>query len=134
MGKKKKRLEATLQKKISEIVQQDLNDPRLGFITVTSVELSNDFKFGKVLFSALGASGKEETEGKIKLYEEVLNHSSATIQKIIASDMQLRFTPKLTFRYTDRLRKGFEISSLIDRARATDLDHVHDDDESDTKE
>jgi len=123
MGKKKKRIESLLAQEIPAIVQQ-LNDPRLGFITITSVELSNDFRSAKVSFSALGVEGEEESAGRIRMYEKVLNRSAPTVQREIACRLNLRFTPKIEFTFSDSLRKSIEISRLIKKARETDLDHI----------
>ena len=131
MGTKRKRMESLLQQEISSIVQKDLSDPRIGFVTITHVELANDFKSAQVSFSAISGSGEDETEGRIRLYEEVLNHSAGTVQMIIAKSLKLRYTPKITFAYDDGLKKSMEISSLIREARSSDVDHIHPDDEPD---
>jgi ribosome-binding factor A len=122
--KKKKRIESLLLQEISSIVQQ-LNDPRLGFITITSVELANDFKAAKVTFSALAPSGKEEPAQRINMFEKVLNHSAPAVQKEIALKLDLRYTPRLTFVFSEGLRKSMEMSDLIKKARETDLDNIH---------
>lgn len=124
MGTKKKRLEGLLCREIGAVVQQQLGDPRLGFITIASVELSRDFKFAKVYFSAIQSSGGEEPANKIRMFERVLNHAAPTVQKHIAKELKLRHTPKVRFVFTDGLRRSFEISQLIKEARDSDMDHI----------
>jgi ribosome-binding factor A len=123
MGNKKKRIESLLAQEIPLIVQQ-LNDPRLGFITITSVSLSNDFRYAKVSFSALGYEGDEEPERRISMFENVLNHSAPAVQKEIAEKLDLRYTPQLTFVFSEGLRKSIEMAALIKKARAGDPDHI----------
>lgn len=131
MGTKKKRIESLLAQEIPMIVQQELNDPRLGFITITEVEIAKDFKHAKVFFSALGADGKDEPEERILMFEEVLNSCAGEVQRSISRRLELRFIPVLRFIYTDSLRKSVEISELIRKARATDLDNVNPDNSDD---
>jgi len=125
MGTKKKRIESLLAQEIPLIVQQ-LSDPRLGFITITSVSLANDFRSAKVYFSALGTEGDEESENRIEMFENVLNHSAPAVQREIADKLDLRYTPRLIFVFSEGLKKSIEISELIQKARAGDPDHLED--------
>ena len=59
MGKsiKQKRLEGTIRKNISDIIQFGLKDPNVGFVTITDVQVSNDHSFAKVFVTFLGKIG-----------------------------------------------------------------------------
>ncbi|MFC1582490.1 30S ribosome-binding factor RbfA [Planctomycetota bacterium] len=131
MSNKKKRVESLLAQEIPAIVQRELSDPRLGFITITQVEVASDYRSAKVYFSALAANGEEEPENQIKAYETILNNSAGVVQRVIAATLNLRFTPRLRFIFSDSLRKAMEMSDLIRKARASDLDHIEEDPESD---
>ena len=124
MANKKNRIESLLAQEIPTIVQRELNDPRLGFITITSVELAKDYQSAKVFFSALGTAGQEEPDKQIKVYETVLNIAAPAVQRVIAATLNLRFTPRLHFVFSNSLRKSMEMSALIREARSSDLDHL----------
>jgi ribosome-binding factor A len=120
---KSKRAENILAQEIACIVQQDLNDPRIGFVTVTEVVLSRDKHYAKVYFSAINPKGREENDGTIALFEKVLNNAAPEVQRTLGGRLTMRCIPKLTFIFTDSIRKSFEISNLIRKARESDLDH-----------
>jgi ribosome-binding factor A len=131
VGNKKQRVESLLAQEIPSIVQRELSDPRLGFITITHVEVASDYRSAKVYFSALGTTGEEEPENQIKAYETILNNCAGVVQRVIASSLNLRYTPKLRFIFSDSLRKSMEMSDLIRKARASDLDHGEQEPEDD---
>ncbi|MFH1707560.1 MAG: 30S ribosome-binding factor RbfA [Planctomycetota bacterium] len=123
MGTKSKRAENILAHEIARIVQQDLNDPRIGFVTITDVVISRDKHYAKVSFSAINPKGAEETDATIALFEKVLNNAAPEVQRTLGKRIAMRCIPKLTFVFTDSIRKSFEISTLIRKARESDLDH-----------
>jgi len=82
----------TLRREISIILHDELEDPRLGFVTVTRVELTQDLRYAKVFFSVLG---KEED---YKRTREALDSALGFIRRLIAQRINLRFTPEIAFR------------------------------------
>ncbi len=131
MSNKKQRAESILAQEIPAIIQRELSDPRLGFITITKVELAKDYRSARVYFSALGTTGEEEPDKQIHVYETVLNNSAGVVQRVIASTLNMRFTPKLRFIFSDSLRKSMEMSDLIRKARASDIDRTEEDGDGD---
>jgi ribosome-binding factor A len=81
-----------LKKEISNIIHDELNDPRLGFVTVINVELTQDLRCAKVFFSVLG---KDQEYKKTK---EALDSALGFIRRLIAQRIRLRFTPEITFK------------------------------------
>lgn len=94
---------SAIHKEVSSIVHDELKDPRLGFITITRVELTPDLRYCKIFFSVLG---KAEDYLKTK---KALDSALGYIRRLIAQRIQLRFTPELSF-YED---KGGEYSVRI---------------------
>lgn len=84
-----------IRKEISSIIHDELKDPRLGFITITRVELTQDLRYAKIFFSVLG---KEEEYKKNK---EALDSASGFIRRLVAQRIRLRFAPEISF-YEDR--------------------------------
>lgn len=81
-----------IQKEVSNILLNEINDPRMGFITITDVEISPDLKSAKIFFSVLG---KPEDYNKTK---DALKSANGFIRKLIAERLQLRFAPEIFFR------------------------------------
>lgn len=86
------RVAEAIKKEVSNIIHHELKDPRLGFITITQVELTRDLRYAKIFFSVLG---KDEERKKSK---EALDSALGFIRKLIAERINLRFAPEITFR------------------------------------
>lgn len=98
-----KRVNETCLEALGEILQEDIKDPRLGFVTVTKVEVSPDLKQARVWVSVLG--GEEEVEESFR----VLEKAKGFIRSRLGTKVRLKFTPELHF-LRDR---GAEISEKV---------------------
>jgi ribosome-binding factor A len=103
-----RRINEMLREVVGAAIGTDLNDPRIGFVTVTSVETSPDLSAARVFVSVLGSN--EEREATLK----GLRSSHGVIQARIASETRMKRTPTLTFHYDDTVEKGMRISKLLD--------------------
>ncbi len=86
------RVQEAIRKEVSIIVHDLLKDPRLGFITITSVELTQDLRYAKVFYSVLG---KDEDYTKTK---QALDSAAGFIRKEVSQRVKLRLAPELSFR------------------------------------
>jgi ribosome-binding factor A len=103
-----RRVNEMLREVVGETIAGDLNDPRIGFVTVTSVETSPDLRAAQVFVSVLGS--EEEKEATMK----ALRSSHGVIQSRIASQTRMKRTPTLTFHYDSTVEQGVRISKLLD--------------------
>jgi ribosome-binding factor A len=103
-----RRINEVLREVIGSAISSDLNDPRIGFVTVTSVETSPDLRSAKVFVSVLGS--EEEREATLK----GLRSSHGVIQSRIAAETRMKRTPTLTFEYDVTVERGMRISRLLD--------------------
>lgn len=87
----------------------ELGDPRIGFITVTSVETSPDLRTAKVHVSVLGS--EEEREASLA----GLRSSHGVLQARIADETRMKRTPTLSFHYDSTVEQGMRISRLLDQ-------------------
>lgn len=85
-----------------------LEDPRIGFVTVTSVETSPDLRSARVYVSVLG--GEEERRATLA----GLGSSHGILQARIAREMRLKRTPTLSFHYDDSPERAVRLSRLLD--------------------
>jgi len=93
---------------ISDIIRE-LNDPRIGFVTVTKVEVSGDLHYAKVFISILG------TEEQIAQSLEGLKSASGFIRKALGQEVRLRYLPELEFKHDKNIEEGARILSLINK-------------------
>jgi len=98
-----KRVNEACKEALGEILQGEMKDPRLGFVTVTKVEVSPDLKTAQVWFSVLGEEeAAEETM-------EVLNRARGFMRRELGRRVRLRFTPEIVI-HRDR---GAEASQRV---------------------
>jgi ribosome-binding factor A len=103
-----RRINEMLREVVGAAIASDLNDPRIGFVTVTSVETTPDLRAARVYVSVLGSA--EEREASLA----GLASSRGVIQARIARETRMKRTPTLTFHYDDTIEKGVRISKLLD--------------------
>ena len=102
-------------RRINEVLREvvgaaisELSDPRIGFVTVTSVETSPDLRAAKVYVSVLGS--KEEREATMT----GLASSHGVLQSKIAAETRMKRTPTLSFHYDETVEQGMRISKLLE--------------------
>lgn len=113
---RKAKLESVLQQEIAICVQQELKDPRIGFVTIVRVVLSDDFHECKAYYTVLGDVKKR------KLAAQALVHARGFIQGRYADVVKTRRLPQLLFVYDDAELKRQTMNDLIRQARLTDTD------------
>lgn len=105
------RVQEALRQEISNIVHGELRDPRLGFITITKVELTKDLRYAKVYFSVLG-----EMKDK-HLALKGLNNAKGYIKNLIGDRIKLRFVPEVAFVIDESLEHTKHIYDLLDQLK-----------------
>ncbi|MFH1442062.1 MAG: 30S ribosome-binding factor RbfA [Candidatus Omnitrophota bacterium] len=108
------RVAQALKKEISCIIHDELKDPRLGFVTITQVDLTQDLRSAKVFYSVLG---KKEDFQKTK---EALESSLGFIRRLIGQRIRLRFTPELMFREDHSSEYGMKIEKILNEIKEQD--------------
>ncbi len=96
-----------IKKEISLILSQEVSDPRLGFVTITRVEISPDLREAWVYFSVLADKKKQEDSLK------VLKGASGYIRKLIGQRLKLRFSPEINFKFDKSIAYSIEIEERI---------------------
>lgn len=106
-GSRKRRVGHLVQMELGQLVLTRVKDPRLGFVTITHVDMSADLKSACVYYSVIGDE-KKKKDTKI-----ALEKAAGFLQARIAEAIELRCTPKLIFRYDDSFDQGMEIDRMI---------------------
>jgi ribosome-binding factor A len=117
------RQEAILREKIAVIILDRLNDPRMGFVTVTGVKLSRDKRHCKVMYTVLG------TEGEVRRTERALKDAAPRVQQLLASTYKARTLPEILFIYDGTVEKESRLRELIESLDVTPDDEATADDD-----
>jgi ribosome-binding factor A len=102
-----RRVDAALRQVLAEAVGRELSDPRLGFVTITRVEATQDVREAKVWFTTLG-------EGDRTSSQEALESARGVLQARVAAELRSRHTPHLTFLYDTAQEDAVALTRLID--------------------
>jgi ribosome-binding factor A len=108
MAQRMRRVNELMREVIGSAITSELQDPRIGFVTVTSVDTSPDLRSARVYVSVLG----DEAEREATLAG--LRSSHGVLQSAIASEMRIKRTPTLTFRYDETPERGMRITKLLE--------------------
>ena len=108
MAQRMRRVNELMREVIGSAITSELEDPRIGFVTVTSVDTSPDLRSAKVYVSVLG----DEADREASLTG--LRSSAGILQSAIASEMRIKRTPTLTFHYDDTPERGVRITRLLE--------------------
>jgi ribosome-binding factor A len=96
-----------IKKELSVILQSELKDPRIGFITVTGVEVTNDLSQAKVYLSVLG--NDEQKEETLK----ALAKANGFLRSELGRRVRLRHTPELVFKFDTSIEYGSRIEEML---------------------
>jgi ribosome-binding factor A len=107
MRYRKLRIQDQLREEISLIIQREIKDPRIGFVTILEVKMTDDLKIAKVYCSVYG----EDEEKKKSI--EALQRSKGFIKFLLGKRVQLKYMPDLTFILDNTFEKVARIEELL---------------------
>lgn len=102
-----RRVDEAVREVLSDVITQEIKDPRVGFVTVTSVDTAPDLRHAVVHVSVLGEEGARERS------LDGLRAAHGFLQRRVAAELRLKHTPTLDFRYDDSLDRSLRIDELL---------------------
>jgi ribosome-binding factor A len=96
-----------IREEISQILLRELKDPRIGFVTITTVAVSDDLRTAKVYYSVFG--GEQDKEESYKGLESAKGY----IKRELGRRMRLKYMPEIIFMFDDSLEYGEHIEELL---------------------
>lgn len=112
--KRLERVNQLLQEEISRVLQREVKDPRLGFVTVTGVEVTKDLRLAKVYVSILGS------DEQWKASMAALASAKGFVHNWLRQHLTLRVTPSVDFRPDRSIARAAHIQELLARLRSED--------------
>jgi ribosome-binding factor A len=107
MPHRPERVEQFIKEELSQILQREVRDPRIGFVSVTDVEVSVDLRHARVFVSVLG-----DAEAKAATMDG-LRSASGYIRRELGGRLQMRHTPDISFRLDDSIERGARVNKLL---------------------
>ena len=111
------RVAEQIQRELAELVQMEVKDPRVGLVTLTGVEVTQDYAHAKVYFTTMKSADQAAKA------QAGLENAAGFLRSQLAHRMKLRIMPQLHFIYDTSVENGVRLSQLIDEAVAADKAH-----------
>lgn len=108
------RVAEQIRRELAELIRLEVKDPRVGFVTLTAVEITPDYAHAKIFFTTL------EGEAAIPELAEGLKRASGFLRRELGRRVRIHTTPELHWVYDSSIEHGAEISALIDQAVKSD--------------
>lgn len=107
MSHRPEKIREFIKEQVSEIIQHHLKDPRIGFVSVTDVEVTVDLRYAKIFVSVLGDDhAKNETMAG-------LHSAQGYVRGELGRRLQMRYTPEITFNLDESIERGTRVMNLI---------------------
>ncbi|MDQ0203449.1 30S ribosome-binding factor RbfA [Pectinatus haikarae] len=109
MGVRVEKIQEQIKQEVSDIILRGLKDPRIGFVTITKVDVSSDLKNARIYVSILGS--QEQFKGTW----EGLKHSTGYIRQELAKRIRIKFIPEIAFYPDTSIQYSAHIQELINK-------------------
>lgn len=106
---RKDRVAEEVKKIVSETIRTEIDDPKLGMVTVTDVDVTQELEVATIYFTTLNEN-KEDAE-------EVLNKAKGLVRSRVAKEIRLRKAPEIVFKHDNSIEYGSRIESLLNEIR-----------------
>lgn len=106
-GKRSEKVADLIQKEISQMLVKSIKDPRIGFVTITKVAVSEDCRFAKIYFSVAGNVAERESSQK------GLESAKGFVRKELGRRIRLRYTPEIMFQFDPSIEYAIHMEELI---------------------
>lgn len=117
------RVAEQIRRELAELIRLEVKDPRVGFITLTDVEITPDYAHAKVFFTSMtGEQGLDEILAGLR-------RASGFLRRELGRRVRIHTTPELHFHYDKSVEQGSRLSQLIDEVVREDEARARKDDE-----
>ncbi|MDY6856066.1 MAG: 30S ribosome-binding factor RbfA [Thermodesulfobacteriota bacterium] len=115
--KRADRVSDLLKEEIAQMLLREIKDPRIGFVTITDVKVSDDLRLAKVFFSMVGG------DKELAQTNKGLNSASSYIKKKLGKRLKMRYIPDIQFKFDSSFEYGSYIDSILKGLKEPMNDH-----------
>lgn len=121
MFKRSAKVSEAIHEEVSKLLIKGVKDPRVGFVTITGVKVTDDLHLATIYFSSIGT--EEERKGT----EAGLNSAKGFLRREIGKVLKMRHVPDITFRYDLSVEYGSRIENILKQIHETDEENAEKD-------
>jgi ribosome-binding factor A len=118
-GKRSERIADLIQREVSELLQKSIKDPRIGFVTLTRVQVSDDCRQARIYYSVMGTP--EEQEGSLT----GLQSARGFIRKELGHRLQLRYAPDVLFQFDPSIEYSIRLEEIFQKLHENEESEEH---------
>jgi ribosome-binding factor A len=118
MFKRSEKVAEAIHEEVSRLLIKGVKDPRVGFVTITGVKVTDDLHLATVYFSIIG------TEAERKDAEAGLNSARGYLRREVGKVLRMRYIPDILFKYDESVVYGSHIESILKQIHETDEDNA----------
>ena len=107
MYKRSEKVAEAIHEMVSELLVKGLKDPRIGFVTITGVKVTDDLHLATVFFTVIGSEEEKDAT------EKGLNSARGYIRKEMGKNLRMRYVPDIIFKFDESVEYGSRIESLL---------------------
>lgn len=96
-----------IAEELSDLIRTRMKDPRVGFASITSVQMSGDLRYAKVYVSVMGSP--EDQRATLK----ALDHANGFLRHELAQRLTIRYTPEIIFKLDESIARGARVLELM---------------------
>jgi ribosome-binding factor A len=122
-GHRSERVAQEIRDEVAVMIGRELKDPRIGFVTVTRVDLTPDLRYARIYVSVLG----DQEQQKKTL--AVLTKASGFVKREVGRRLRMRLTPEIQFLYDKGIDATDRVAKLLDEVHAAPLSEPEPEDE-----
>lgn len=104
---RQEKLSELIAAELSDLLRTRVKDPRVGFVSITHVEVSGDYRYAKVFLSVMGSDDEQASTMK------ALKHATGFLRRELAGRLDLRYTPEIELKLDHSIEEGSRILDLI---------------------
>jgi len=105
------RVQEAIRQEVSKIIQDEMRDPRLGFLTITGVVLTRDLRYARIYFSVLG----EDKDKRLAL--KGLKNAKGYIKGLLADRIKLKFMPDIEFKIDESFEHTRHVYDVLNKIK-----------------
>ena len=114
MKQRASRVAEELRKIISQILLEELTDPRVGFMTITHIDVTDDLRYARVFYSVLGDEAQKEATA------EALEEQLKYIRRLAVQRINMKFAMEIRFEVDKSIDQSFRIDSILKKIKKID--------------
>jgi ribosome-binding factor A len=123
--KRSERVAGSMRRELARLIQMEIKDPDVGFVSLSDVEVSRDLSHAKVYVTVFDS---EKAAASLK----ALQRAAGYLRKRLGQEMRIRSVPELHFHHDSSVETGLHMDSLIEAAVASDRSHEDGENDSDS--